>query len=45
MEQFQNKDIEEKIIYDDSWNMFKKQVQGTPYEHLASKTKAEVREF
>ncbi len=44
MEAFQNKDIEEKIIYDDSWNMFKKQVQGTKYEYLASKTKAEVKQ-
>lgn len=45
MEAFQDKDIDAKIIHDDSWNMFRKQVQGTEFEYLASKSLAEVKKI
>lgn len=43
MEDFQSKDIDATIIYDDSWNMFKKQIKGTEFSNLGSKSKKEVK--
>ena len=43
MEDFQNKGINESIVFDDSWDLFREQVVGTEFADLGNLTKMEAK--